>query len=770
MNVLAAVLGSAMDAIVAVDEDDRVELFNAAAERMFGVSAEQAIGQPIAKLFPAGYVEAYREAIDRLVEIGVANPALGGTWPIEACRADGTRFAADASIARAEAGGRELHVLVVRDASQQQRAVAALRESESRFRSLADHAPIMIWETDEEGRTKYFNRASLEYTGSRMAEKTGGGWVRNILPEDRDSILVPYQEAIRERRAFTAEFRYRRADGAFRWVRASGTPRFAPDGTFVGLIGTTIDIDDWRSAEAELRRLNAELERRLADLAESEARFRSLTALSSDWYWEQDEELRFVETGGRNDLRGGISQADHIGKRRWELPGTEILGQTWEEHRQVLAQRRSFRDMQLKRTSWDGSVHYISVAGEPRFAADGTFIGYRGVASDVTARYRAENALRETESRLRLTLDSAPAGMYFYDRNERVIMSNRAYAEMMDARPEAIVGSSVSEIVGEEAYARAKPYMDRALAGDTTTYERRRPRKDGGFRHLRIHNIPQRDESGNVIAATAMLVDITDLKRTEEALRNLNETLEQRVAERTAELSAAKAELEAFSYSVAHDLRAPLRAINGFAGQLGAAHGEALGESGRRYLDRLQASSRRLERLIADLLEVARVGRQSAASEPVDLGALARAVADEHLAGTVARVQLSLGDLPRVLGEPAPLRQVLHNLIGNAIKFSSKREQPHVQIGSRRSDGEIIVEVSDNGAGFDMEYADKLFGVFQRLHASAEFEGSGIGLAIVQRIVSRHGGRAWGEGAVDQGATFAFSLPMDRLLEERQQQ
>ncbi len=227
-----------------------------------------------------------------------------------------------------------------------------------------------------------------------------------------------------------------------------------------------------------------------------------------------------------------------------------------------------------------------------------------------------------------------------------------------------------------------------------------------------------------------------------------------------AELAAANRELESFAYSVSHDLRAPLRAVNGFAQALVEDHGPALAPEARAMLDTVQANSRRMGRLIDDLLAFSRLGRQALTASPVDMTALAREVADELTpADGAAQLRIEVAPLPPTQGDPALLRQVWLNLLGNAIKFSSGRPAPHVQVTGHQAEAETVYTVTDNGVGFDMRYADKLFGVFQRLHADREFQGTGVGLALVQRIVQRHGGRVWGEGRVDRGATFAFSLP-----------
>jgi signal transduction histidine kinase len=229
----------------------------------------------------------------------------------------------------------------------------------------------------------------------------------------------------------------------------------------------------------------------------------------------------------------------------------------------------------------------------------------------------------------------------------------------------------------------------------------------------------------------------------------------QKVQEKSAELASANKELEAFSYSVSHDLRAPLRHIGGFADMLEADSGRLLTDTGRRHLEVIRDSAKHMGQLIDDLLRFSRLGRQALSKQQVDMAALAREVAAEL--GSTTPVQVE--DLPAALADLALMRQVWRNLVGNAVKYSGKRDDPRVEIGARREGAETVYWVRDNGAGFDMRYAERLFGVFQRLHSDADFPGTGVGLAIVQRVVARHGGRVWAEGRPKAGAVFYFSLP-----------
>jgi signal transduction histidine kinase len=251
----------------------------------------------------------------------------------------------------------------------------------------------------------------------------------------------------------------------------------------------------------------------------------------------------------------------------------------------------------------------------------------------------------------------------------------------------------------------------------------------------------------------------TALRKTEGEIRKLNVELEQRVADRTTQLEAANKELESFAYSVSHDLRAPLRSIDGFGQVLVEDFGDRLGDEGRGPLQRIRAATQRMGQLIDDLLRLSQVTRSEIRSERVDLSLLARRVAGEARQREPERsVAVAVAEGVFAEGDARLLGVVFENLIGNAFKFTSKQPKPRIEFGVDRDGGRPVYFVRDNGAGFDMAYAGKLFGAFQRLHSAAEFHGTGIGLATVQRIIHRHGGRVWAEGTVDGGATFSFTL------------
>lgn len=258
----------------------------------------------------------------------------------------------------------------------------------------------------------------------------------------------------------------------------------------------------------------------------------------------------------------------------------------------------------------------------------------------------------------------------------------------------------------------------------------------------------------------SVMRDITEQKQAENQILLLNTRLEQRVAERTARLEAANRELESFSYSVSHDLRSPLRGIDGFSRTLMEKHAGQLDERGQHYLGRIRAATRRMGRLIDDLLELARLGRGDLDRVSLDLSILAAGIITElRQANPDRRVEFVVAPALAARADPTLVRVALANLLGNAWKFTGKKAWARIELGVMRHDGEPVFFVRDDGAGFDMAYADKLFSPFQRLHGQKEFEGSGVGLATVQRIIHRHGGHIWAESQVGRGATFLFTLP-----------
>ncbi|MFB9320903.1 sensor histidine kinase [Cryptosporangium minutisporangium] len=372
---------------------------------------------------------------------------------------------------------------------------------------------------------------------------------------------------------------------------------------------------------------------------------------------------------------------------------------------------------------------------------------------------RAEAEARESNSRLFQVIDNTSAVIYLRDRDGRYILVNRQYEALFDVKRENVVGLTDHDLFPTPIADGFRANDLKALASPTAIQmEETAPHADGLHTYVTV-KYPITNAAGEPVAVCGISTDITDLKRAEEEVRRLNAELEQRVLHRTTELEASTRELDAFAYSVSHDLRAPLRALDGFSQVLVEDYHDALDETGRDYLRRIQAATVRMGQLIDDLLDLSRATRVEISREPVDLRRIAGELIDElRTAEPDREVQIEVADPLIATGDPHLLRLVLQNLLGNAWKFTGRRTAGRIEVGVAEQDGVPVYFVRDNGAGFDPRYADKLFVPFQRIHSAQEFPGSGIGLAIVSRIVRRHGGEVWAESLPDQGATFSFTL------------
>ncbi|MES2954937.1 MAG: PAS domain S-box protein, partial [Pseudomonadota bacterium] len=443
-------------------------------------------------------------------------------------------------------------------------------------------------------------------------------------------------------------------------------------------------------------------------------------------------------------------------------------------HRALLERHETFRDFEYEREGADGKVDVLCISGEPFYDADGKFAGYRGVGSDITARKRAETALRASETRFRAVVAALAEGVVLRDAGGRIVDCN--------ASAERLLGKTLSEMQGlaavrmdwqrlrEDGSLLPDEEMPSVVAARTGLPQSNVVicyRKPEGATLWALINVQPLFEGGTT-APTGFVTTIADISKRKQAemeIVRLNVDLENRVLRRTAQLEAANQELEAFSYSVAHDLRSPLSSINGFSALLQKALPVDTSEKANHYLLRIRAGVQRMGELTDGLLSLAQLSRTSLRWESVDISAEAAQLVRQYAerdAGRVVEVTIEQGMLVRA--DTALLRQVLENLIANAWKFSSKTPLARISIGKETgADQQPVYFVRDNGAGFDMAYVDKLFGTFQRLHSPDEFSGSGIGLATVKRIIIRHGGRIWAESVVGEGSTFYFTLGSEQV-------
>ena len=507
---------------------------------------------------------------------------------------------------------------------------------------------------------------------------------------------------------------------------------------------------DYGSVREEIDPLLAELSEATRDNIDQQNRIGALGALIGGRLKLYDEAMRYIQANNFDAAADRIRQAAEL----FDTGGYWAQIVAFENELYV---QRTTRLSRLERNSrWAMSSALIA---QLLLLASVMFISER----QAIQRRKAESRARLAVERSRIIVQSLREPIAVLDPELRLLMNNEAFAEFY-GNATVQHGDVKLQEVGNGCWQDAElqqRLLDVGARGrEIWDYEYAQTCIDGidrivlvNARRMELSEDAGREDNAGILLTVS---DVTARKRYEQRIGELNEDLERQVAQ----VSEVNRELESFSYSVSHDLRAPLRHIAGFADKLGMHMGASADEKSHHYLEVIAESARRMSSLIEDLLEYSRLGRSAFRVEPVNFNAVvAELVAMLHSAHEERSIEWRIEELPIVMGDASMLRRAWQNLMSNAVKYTSRREHAVIEIGRTEADGESIFHVRDNGTGFNMAYAGKLFGVFQRLHKASEFPGTGIGLANVRRIIARHGGRTWAEAEADKGATFFFSLP-----------
>lgn len=458
-----------------------------------------------------------------------------------------------------------------------------------------------------------------------------------------------------------------------------------------------------------------------------------------------DRDFRYVYANRKVGEMARRDPGSFLGRHVWDLFPEAMGSATHEAFQQALRENRNIvcTDYFAPLDLWYETHIYPGPEGLSVFIRD------------ISEQKRAERLLRESEAIYKTIAAGIPGSIIcLFDRNYRYTLIEGDMLPKIGYIKEALLGQRITDILIPAIHREFSDGLKRVFEGESFSREIRRGDYDFMSRF-----VPLKDKDGHIFSAMVVSIDITELKNAQRQINELNETLEWKVAARTEELASVNRELEAFAYSVSHDLRAPLRIIDGFADILVSDYGNVLDEEGKRTVSVIVSSARRMGQLIDDLLNLSQLGRQEIVTTAVDMNRLVASVVQEQLASSPVKASVTSDDLLPALCDERLVRQVWTNLVSNALKYSSKKPDPQVHITSFSHGRMSVYSIRDNGIGFNMNYAHKLFGIFQRLHKASDFEGTGVGLALVQRIIHRHGGNVWAEAKEGQGATFFFTLP-----------
>jgi PAS domain S-box-containing protein len=626
--------------------------------------------------------------------------------------------------------------------------VALVADTEAEFTASAERLREVIDALPEgmlvhvNHRIVLANKVAATLHGMSSPQEMIGRSDLEFAPSAAREALLRYGELVLQGQRQELDVEQRAPSGEMMWIQATGTRTTVANQPAV--LVTLRDITQRKRIEMQLR--------------ESEERYRLLMESMPDAVLVYRDRLVVYANAATATMLGLPSVQPLIGRNVVELAHPS--------ERALIEQK--IDELQRHGTTQPAEV-VISVDehGNARWAESrAVLIQFEGapavqvIMSEVTQRKRTEQALRESEERYRALIEESPDGILVHDQ-QRILLANDAMARMhgFDA-VEQMVGRSVMDIVPDSELGAFAAYQQRlSTAGSFVDEIKIVNRRTGAVlwaeasaKAIQFHGQP---------AVQVMCRDVTERRLAAQEVSRLNETLEERVKQRTQELQAAVQELEAFSYSVSHDLRAPLRHISGHVSLLLERPSVAQDQEAQRHAERAGSAAERLGRLVDDLLHFSRMGRTELRTADISMHGLVQEIQREFDTDTRERnIVWAIADLPNVPGDAAMLKQVWQNLIGNALKYTRPRSEVRIDIGAMLSTAHVTYYIRDNGVGFDPRYSDKLFGVFERLHSVREFEGNGIGLAHVRRIVQRHGGKVWAEGEIDGGATFYFSLPV----------
>jgi PAS domain S-box-containing protein len=735
-----------------VSTDGLILVANPRLGSMTRQSVSELIGTPVLDLI----AEAYRPEFARLLDVAIGDSARG---EVDLVVPGGRVIPALLAVSGFDLDGTLLRCLVLTDLSaqhaaerQEARAHKAVREQNTFLEQAQEALGLGWWASvpDEDHMTIWSPQAHRIYgltpTHSKVKQATLWGLVH---PDDRAAVAEARGTALAGGDRYQVEHRIIRPDGIQRWILQAAVVERDDAGAPVRLLGVCQDITDQKCSEDEIRAAAA-YNRSLI-----EASLNPMFTIGRD--------------GAISDVNTATEQA--TGYQRAELLGTWFSDYFTDSDLARAGYELAFaggsvRDYPLELRHRDGRTTSVMYNGAVYRDPAGQVLGVFAAARDITETERLQDALRASEIRLGVLFDNAPIGVGEVSLDGDLVRVNRYFCEFVGYTAEEVLSMrGMTDMLHPDDIEAHVAIRQRIASEEIDTYsaERRFVQKGGGVIWGEVQRSLVRDPAGRPLLYIDTVRDITAQRAAEAEVAMLTAGLEGRVEQRTAELELSNKNLRAFSYSIAHDLRTPLRGLNGFSEALVEEYGALLGETGRGYAQRIQAGSERMGVIIDDLLRLSQVTHADMNLVPIDLGAEVAAIAEGLRSRDPGRrVSFAIQKGVWVAADPILIRTVLDDLVENAWRFTAGRADAIIEFATAviENDGTVCCFVRDNGVGFEPAYAGKMFEPFQRLHTTREFAsaGTGVGLASVQRIIERHGGRVWAEGAVDTGATFYFTL------------
>ncbi len=736
--------------IIVWDTSLSITKFNPAFENLSGYIEEEVLGNKIDILFPEDKAVSSLEMISRTIS--------GERWEtveIEIKRKDGDRRIVIWNSANILDKDGETVVETIaqgQDITKRKRAEEELKESENRFRQTFVLSPVGIVMVGLDKRFQRCNNSFSQSLGYKPEELIGKAIADVTFHEDIEIGIDEMMSILNEEIESTQiQKRYLRKDGNIVW----------------GEVLISIVRDHKNQPQYFLAIIQDITERKLAVeyLIESERKLREAQKMAhlGFWSWEvktgkvewSDEVFKIfnldpIKFTPQIDSIMSLSPWDGENQR-----DKELINRAMENHTPGEYEQKFLRP--------DMTIGYYYSTFQGKYKENGDLLTIVGTILDITERKKAEATLRESEDKFKYVFDHSVIGKSITLPSGEITV-NRAFCEMTGYSEEELKSMNWREISHPDDIDMTEKELQSLISGKNSSvrFTKRYIHKNGSVVWADVGTALRRDIDGKPLYYMTAVGEITSLKNAEENILRLNQELEEKVILRTEQLSIANKELEAFSYSVSHDLRSPLRAVHSFTNILLEDYEKVLDDEGKRICRIITSSTVQMGGLIDDLLNFSRIGRSEVKLGMLDMKSLASSVIDELCGGkSKNRVNLKLGKLSNAYGDLNLIRIVWTNLISNAIKYSSTKPDSKIVISSTHEDHTITYSVKDNGVGFDMNYINKLFGVFQRLHSEKDFEGNGVGLAIVQRIINKHGGKVWAVGEVGKGATFSFSLPAE---------